>query len=96
MKTNIQAESEQGAGLHKEKPYEYLQFSIQAHRYSLDLTQKSLAKRVQISVGYLGLIEQGRVRPSRRLIEKIASVLEIKSEILLGPWTSSSCTKKDE
>lgn len=51
---------------------------IQRRRKALKLTQEQLAEKVNISLVYLGYIEQGRYVPSVAVLSKIARVLKIK------------------
>ncbi len=56
---------------------------VQQLRKNRELTQVELAVIVNISTVYLGFIENGRRRPSLRILEKLARALKVKPSELL-------------
>lgn len=56
---------------------------IRKLRKARELTQVELAVIVNISPVYLGFIENGRRRPSLKVLEKLARALKVKTAELL-------------
>lgn len=56
---------------------------IKGLRKARELTQVELAVIVNISPVYLGFIENGRRRPSLKILEKLARALKVKPSELL-------------
>ena len=55
---------------------------IRKRRRQMDLTQEEVARRVNASVPYIGLLESGQRHPSQKLIAKLAKALGLdKSEL---------------
>ena len=48
---------------------------IRERRRHLDLTQEEVARRIDTSVPYVGLLEAGRRHPSAKVVTKLADVL---------------------
>ncbi len=48
---------------------------IRERRRHLDLTQEEVARRIDTSVPYIGLLEAGRRHPSAKVVTKLADVL---------------------
>jgi len=48
---------------------------IRNRRRQLDMTQEQLARRVGISVSYIGLLEVGRRHPSESVVSRLANIL---------------------
>ena len=55
---------------------------IRERRRQLDMTQQELARRIGISVPYVGHLESGQRRPSDKIITRIADVLALDSREL--------------
>jgi len=63
---------------------------IRNRRRQLDMTQEQLARRVGISVPYIGLLEAGRRHPSERVVIKLANMLGLDARelfVLANPGT---------
>lgn len=52
-------------------------------RRKADLTQEGLAQKIHVSVTHVGLVETGKRRVSLKTLQKIATVLGIKTRDLL-------------
>jgi transcriptional regulator with XRE-family HTH domain len=50
---------------------------IRERRRKLDLTQQDLARRIETSVPYVGLLETGRRHPSDKVVVKLAAALAL-------------------
>jgi transcriptional regulator with XRE-family HTH domain len=50
---------------------------IRERRRKLDLTQEDLARRIETSVPYVGLLETGRRHPSDKVVVKLAAALAL-------------------
>ena len=57
----------------------HLSKNMKAHRKKLGMSQEELAEKVGTASNYISLIEQGRKFPSPRMLERIASALDIHS-----------------
>ena len=57
---------------------------IKYHRKEKRISQKELAEKTGLSIGTIQGYEQGRYKPKRVSLEKIAEALEINVEKLLG------------
>ena len=57
---------------------------IRMHRARLRLSQTELGKRVGLSTNAISLIEAGEVDPRASRIKKIAEVLGVSTDYLLG------------
>lgn len=64
------------------KIQKYLASNIKTYRNLLSLTQEQLAEKVGTSTNYIGTIETCKKFPSPKMIEKIASALNIDSSQL--------------
>jgi len=53
--------------------------NIKVHRQRLSITQPELAERANISVNFIGMIEQKRKFPSPDMLDRIAEALEIET-----------------
>jgi transcriptional regulator with XRE-family HTH domain len=58
--------------------------NIKAQRKSHNLTQESLAEKVNTAPTYIAMIESGRRAPSFSMIERIAEVLRIEAPELFS------------
>lgn len=56
---------------------------IARHRQRLDLTQNELAESSQVTRGYVAMLETGRAFPSVRVLQRIASALQVTPNDLL-------------
>lgn len=61
----------------QDSPREALGKAIRIYRIRAGMNQKELAEKLGISTNYLGMIERGDRNPSQKILEKIASTLEI-------------------
>ncbi len=62
---------------------------IRARRRTLGLDQKALAARIGISPAYLSLIENGRRKAPKALLERLAAALDMAPAQLLGVRTGA-------
>lgn len=65
---------------------------IRERRRKLDLTQEELARRVETSVPYIGLLESGRRHPSEKIVLKLAEALGLDAReafFLANPGTKA-------
>lgn len=60
-----------------------LALEIREARLSQGITKEELAKRIHRSVHYVNLIEDTSIKPSSRMMEKIASALDYRVETKL-------------
>ena len=67
---------------------------MKAYRHVLGWSQAKLAKRVNTSTHYIGMIEIGRKFPSPEMIEKLAEALGIESPQLFSKEIAPSETMK--
>jgi len=56
---------------------------IKRIRKAVGLTQERLAEKVHISTTHIGLVETGKRRASLKTLQKIASVLGVKTKDLI-------------
>jgi transcriptional regulator with XRE-family HTH domain len=63
---------------------------IRRRREALKLTLEKLAERAELTVGFVGSIENGRRDPSLSTIKKLAKGLGVPVGVLLGPVPSLS------
>ncbi|MBI4727593.1 helix-turn-helix transcriptional regulator [candidate division TA06 bacterium] len=56
--------------------------NTRAIRKSQNLSQEKLAERAGVDYRYIGFIEQGRVNPTLKSLEKIAAALKINFAVL--------------
>ena len=67
-----------------------LAFNIKQNRRKLGISQSHLSKRADASTQYIAMIELGRKFPSVKMIERLASALELDSLDLFSPPPLSS------
>lgn len=60
-----------------------LALEIREARLSRGISKKELAKRIHRSVRYVDLVEDTSIRPSLRMMDKIANALDYRIEIKL-------------
>ena len=73
--------------------------NLRRYRHDVGLTQEALAERAGLHRTYIGGIEQGRVNPSVKIIEKVATALGIEPSLLLldnTPLAAHSGSVKEE
>lgn len=56
--------------------------AIQTSRIKRGLSQEALAKRAEISVSYLSMLENSKRDPTLSTVERVASALNVPVEIL--------------
>lgn len=59
-------------------------FNLKIERMRNKLTQKELGEKVGISKNTIGDIERGKIQPSVRSVSKMADVLGVSVDYLLG------------
>ena len=69
-----------------------LAFNIKQNRRKLGISQSHLSKRADASTQYIAMIELGRKFPSVKMIERLASALELDSLDLFSPPPLSTGT----
>ena len=57
--------------------------NIRERRLAQNMTQGDLCKKLQIDVGYLSNLEQGKKNPTLATIERIAKVLQVSVDELM-------------
>ena len=58
--------------------------TIKEYRKRRGLTQRALAKKIELSRSYLGDVESDRYNPSVKTLKKIAEVLQIPTDKMFG------------
>lgn len=77
--------------------FELIGKRIQSHRKNLKKTQESMAEYLDVSVGYVSLIERGKTKISLSTLAKIADFLDCKiSELVDNVSTNNSSYLNDE
>ncbi|MQL53814.1 helix-turn-helix domain-containing protein [Desulfofundulus thermobenzoicus] len=68
---------------------------IREARYKLGLTQEDLGRRAQLHYSYIGQVERGNKLPSLKTLQKIASALNIRLEVLLNDGEELEISPED-
>jgi len=66
---------------------------IRAFRKLKGLTQQELSDKVNISISVIGSIERGTRKPDERILSRIADVLGVSLDELVGESTSAYGSK---
>jgi len=61
-----------------------LAFNMKAQRHVLGITQAQLAEKVSTSTNYIALIESERKFPTPKMLERVATALEIDAPALFS------------
>lgn len=64
---------------------------VKEYRLNHGWSQEKLAEEVELSVGYISAIENGKKRPSLKRLEKIAAVLGVPVGALVNEQETPSC-----
>jgi len=67
---------------------EILAQNMKTYRQKLCMTQSELAERANISINFIGMIEQKRKFPAPEILERIAAALEVEPSDLFSASTS--------
>ena len=59
---------------------------LKALRASRQLSQRALARSVEVSATFMGQVEKGLTAPNAALIRKIAQALQVDDDILFTLW----------
>jgi len=73
---------------------EILAQNIKIYRQKLGITQEELAEKANISVNFIGMIEQKRKFPAPEMLERIAAALEIETFELFSTSASPQAELK--
>jgi len=73
---------------------EILAENMKVHRQKLGITQPELAERANISVNFIGMIEQKRKFPAPEMLDRIAAALEIETFELFSTSASPQAELK--
>lgn len=63
-------------------------------RKSQGYTQETLAKKLGVSAGAVGLYEQGRREPDNETLKRLSTIFDVSIDYLLGFGHSSSTSEK--
>jgi transcriptional regulator with XRE-family HTH domain len=63
---------------------DYVAFVIKLVRKDMGLTQEELAGEIGVSPGHIGLLEQGKARPSYEIMERIVESYNIDANLFFG------------
>src|SRR5260370_4177606 len=72
---------------------------IRERRRKLDLTQQDLARRIETSVPYVGLLESGKRHPSDKVVAKLAAALALEPRelfFLANPGTKHLISREQK
>ena len=73
---------------------EILAQNMKAYRQKLGITQPELAERANISINFVGMIEQKRKFPAPEMLDRIAKALEIETPELFTTSASPQAELK--
>ena len=72
---------------------------IRERRRQLDFTQEEVARRIKVSVPYIGHLEAAKRHPSRKVVVKLAEALELDAGdlfLLANPKVGSLVSEKQK
>ncbi|MCL2221422.1 MAG: helix-turn-helix transcriptional regulator [Oscillospiraceae bacterium] len=64
--------------------YDYVALTIKTVRKAHNLTQEELASEVGVSAGHIGMLEQGRARPSYSLMKTMVLKYNVDANMFFG------------
>lgn len=70
--------------------------NIKKYRKDRDLTLRDLAKKIDYTPGYIGLIEQGKSTPNTYILAQLAKALEVPISTLYGEEKMVNSVEKND
>ena len=74
---------------------DYVALTLKTVRKMHNLTQEQLASEIGISSGHVGMLEQGRGRPSHELMEKIIIKYNVDANMFFGRVPKDASSERE-